>query len=52
MAKVFMTVINKETEEVEDAGEYDSVAEARRDFLNWDKPRGRYAVLGDGTIWR
>lgn len=46
-----MGVYSKETNELVDFGEYNSVKDARKDFINWDKPRGRYAVLDNGTRW-
>ena len=47
-----MGVYFKETNELVDFGEYDSIEDARKDFINYDKPRGRYAILDDGTRWK
>lgn len=44
--------VNKQTEEVEDAGDYESEEEALQDFYNWDKPRGRYMINNEtGERW-
>lgn len=49
--KIVMGVYDKETKELKDSGQYDTEEEAKEDFEKWDKPRGRYALLDDGTRW-
>lgn len=46
-----MGVYNKDNDELEDHGDYDTEEEARADFENYDKPKNHYALLDDGTRW-